>query len=162
MFKRPVSLRVGAVPSTDSRLRLAAPTSAMLPTPVAGALGGLLAAAVVVALAWSLGDAGALATVLSATDDGSASRAGVAAYLGYGVVAGGAFGALAVRLGSGSTTGVLAWLLGGVAWGVVLFLVGVGYRAALRSRHPAIPLRRALGYDLVFGVVLGSVVSVLA
>lgn len=133
----------------------------MLSTPVAGALGGLLAAATVVALAAALGDAGALAAVRArATDDGSALGVGVAAYLAYGVVAGGAFGALAAWFGVADATPP-TWLLRGVAWGVALFLVGVGYRVAVGSGDAAIPLRRALGYDLVFGVVVGGVVGAL-
>lgn len=140
---------------------MALPGSAMVSTPVAGAVGGLLAAAAVVALAAALGDAGALAAVRSrTTGDGSALAPGVAAYLGYGVVAGGAFGVVAAWLAS--PVGAVAWLLGGLAWGVALFLVGVGYRVVASTGPAAIPLRRALGYDLVFGVVLGGVAAVLA
>jgi hypothetical protein len=129
----------------------------MLSTPVAGAVGGLLAAAAVVALAAALGDADALASVRPRAAESTLTPAAV--YLGYGVVTGGAFGVLAAWLGSGPATGALAWLLGGVAWGVALFLVGVGYRVAVGSGRAAIPLRRALGYDLVFGVVLGAIVA---
>lgn len=135
----------------------------MVSTSIAGAVGGLLAAGAVVVLAAWLGDASALATVWPrATGDGSTPGAGVTVYLGYGVVAGGAFGALAAWLGFEPTTGALVWLLGGVAWSVVLFLVGVAYRGVAPTPQAAIPLRRALGYDLVFGVVLGGVVGALA
>lgn len=140
-------------------------------TLLGGLVGGLVATIVMTAAMMTLGDgsppptAAFWATYVGGGSPDEYLMQGMVLHLGYGTGAGIAFAWLGVAglIAYGSIDTLAGGLVNGIAYGIVLFVVAavVWMRIVLRMDAEPRQVGMFLLFHLVYGVVLGAVLSIL-